>query len=152
MKVVLKKEVCGPINSARVLLKNHHSHKKSKTRFKRKKHRRKHGKSCIQTGTDWKKILLILRVRFGSAFCVSQIRLRFCLCFCFCFFFFNSQKVWLSNEFSATCESRILFTNHSTIYTFKNYFVTVFFNFQFLTVSKRTLTRKRLNSIFGQNR
>ena len=92
MKVVLKKEVCGPINSARVLLKNHHSHKKSKTRFKRKKHRRKHGKSCIQTGTDWKKILLILRVRFGSAFCVSQIRLRFCLCFCFCFFFLIAKK------------------------------------------------------------
>ena len=83
MKVVLKKEVCGPINSARVLLKNHHSHKKSKTHFKRKKHRRNSGKSCIQTGTDWKKILLILRVCFGSAFAFTFLSL-----FLFCFFFF----------------------------------------------------------------
>ena len=29
--------------------------------------------------------------------------------------------------------------SHCIIYTFKNYFVTVFFSFQFLTVSKRTL-------------
>ena len=30
--------------------------------------------------------------------------------------------------------------SHSTIYTFKNYFVTVFFNFQFSAVSKQTLS------------
>ena len=69
-------------------------------------------------------------------------------------FFFFSRKVWLFNQFSATCGSRALFTNpqislfsnflikngsHGTIYTFKNYFAIVFFNFQFSTVSKRTL-------------
>ena len=31
--------------------------------------------------------------------------------------------------------------SHDTIYTFKNYFVTVFFSFQFSAVSKRTLNR-----------
>ena len=30
--------------------------------------------------------------------------------------------------------------SHGTIYTFKNYFATVFFSFQFSTVSKRTLS------------
>ena len=60
-------------------------------------------------------------------------------------FFFFSQNVWLFNQFSTICESRALFTDpqislfnnffikngfHGTIYTFKNYFVTVFFSFQ----------------------
>ena len=60
------------------------------------------------------------------------------------FVFFFSRKVWLFNQFSATCGFRALFTNpqisffnnffikngsHGTIYTFKNYFVTLFFSF-----------------------
>ena len=35
--------------------------------------------------------------------------------------------------------------SHSTIHTFKNYFVTVFFNFQFSAVSKRTVNLYWLN-------
>ena len=61
-------------------------------------------------------------------------------------FFFFSRKVWLFNQFLVTCGSYVLFTDpqillfsnffiknesHGTIYTFKNYFVTVFFSFQF---------------------
>ena len=39
--------------------------------------------------------------------------------------------------------------SHSTIYTFKNYFITVFFSFQFSTLSKRTLrTLARPNASF----
>ena len=62
--------------------------------------------------------------------------------------FFFSWKVWLFNQFSATCGSHALFTNpqillfsnffiknesHDTIYTFKNYFAIMFsvFSFQF---------------------
>ena len=84
-----------------------------------------------------------LRVRYALPRCM----------FAFLTFFF-SRKVWLFNQFSATCESHALFTDpqillfsnffikngpHGTIYTFKNYFVTVFFSFQFSVVSKRTL-------------
>ena len=90
-----------------------------------------------------------LRVRLGSAFCASQT-----FAFLPFFFFFYSRKVWLFNPFSATCGSHALFTDpqislfsiffikngsHGTIYTFKNYFATVFFSFQFSAVSKRTL-------------
>ena len=75
----------------------------------------------------------------------------------FFFFFFFSRKVWLFNQFSATCESRALFMDpqislfsnffiknesHNTIYTFKNYFATVFFSFRFSAVSKRSLNRE----------
>ena len=45
--------------------------------------------------------------------------------------------------------------SHSTIYTFKIYFAVVFFNFQFSTVSKRTLNikfflskKKKKNQVF----
>ena len=90
----------------------------------------------------------MLRIRLGCAFCASQHVYISPL-----FFFFN-RKVWLFNPFSSTCGSRALFTDpqillfsnffiknrsHCTIYTFKNYFVTVFFSFQFSVVSKRIL-------------
>ena len=38
-------------------------------------------------------------------------------------------------------EKNIKNGSHGTIYTFKNYFATVFFNFQFSAVSKRTLNQ-----------
>ena len=38
-------------------------------------------------------------------------------------------------------KKKILNEFHGTIHIFKNYFVTVFFSFQFSTVSKRTLNR-----------
>ena len=75
------------------------------------------------------------------------------------FSFFFSWKVWLFNQFSATCGSCALFTDpqillfsnffikngpHSTIYTFKNYFAIMFFSFQFSVVSKRTLSLKKI--------
>ena len=85
--------------------------------------------------------LFTLSVHLGSAFCASQIH----ICVSALFFFFFSRKVWLFNQFSATCGSRALFTDpkislfnnffikngsHGTIYTFKNYFAIVFFSFQ----------------------
>ena len=77
----------------------------------------------------------------------------------FCIFFSSSRDCWLwgvnsahTVTFLATFQSRdpqtSLFSNfiiksgsHSTIHTFKNYFTTVFFNFQFSTVSKLTFTQ-----------
>ena len=90
----------------------------------------------------------MLRVCLGSAKRASQH------VYISPFFFFFNRKVWLFNPFSSTCGSRALFTDlqillfsnffiknrsHGIIYTFKNYFVTVFFSFQFSVVSKRIL-------------
>ena len=80
------------------------------------------------------------------------------------FFFYNfSWKVWLFNRFLATCGSYALFTDpqislfnnffikngfYSTIYTFKNYFATVFFCFQFLVFNFQLCLNGPLHSFF----
>ena len=86
---------------------------------------------------------------FGKRVCASQTHV---LRFCFFFFFFELKYLSFSVN-SALCA---LFTDpqisllsnffikngsHGTIHTFKNYFAIVFFSFQFQfsTVSKRTL-------------
>ena len=83
----------------------------------------------------------------GSAFCASQTRLRFRK------FFFFSQRMNSKSTVHVLCERQFycLYTvyalfmgptitlfrknikngSHGTIYTFKNYFATVFFSFQF---------------------
>ena len=78
----------------------------------------------VVTGSN---LNLTLRVRLGSAFALPKC--TFCVC-CFFFFFF----LLFSNFF-------IKNGSHGIIYTFKNYFAAVFFSFQFQfsTVSKRTL-------------
>ena len=90
--------------------------------------------------------LLGLRVRNAlpkRMFCVSSV-----------FFFFFEPKYLTFSVNSAWCamftDPQIsLFSNffiknksHDTIHTFKNYFAIVFFSFQFLIVSKRTLKLK----------
>ena len=70
------------------------------------------------------------------------------------FFFFFLLSAVKADFFNHEQCIRVLFTDpqislfinffiknmsHDTIYTFKNYFATVFFSFQFLAVSKRTL-------------
>ena len=72
-------------------------------------------------------------------------------------------KFDLSNNFQPISAHRVLFTDpqisffsnffiknrsHDTIHIFKNYFSTVFFSFQFSTVSKWTLNLKRKRICF----
>ena len=68
----------------------------------------------------------------------------------------NSRKVWLFSTFSAQIS---LFSNffikngsHETIHTFKNYFTTIFFSFQFLAVSKQTLYQKNLRLVLKDSK
>ena len=80
-------------------------------------------------------------------------------------YLFLSCSIWFFSNFLATLVGPVhclrdlqtsLFSNffikngsHSIIYTFKNYFITVFFSFQFSTLSKRTLrTLARPNASF----
>ena len=120
MKKLLKNEICGFVNSARDSYVVENWLKSQTFRLKKKR-------GEMQT-------------------CVWEARFALLSTFTFLLFFlfFSSRKVWLFNQFSATYGSRTLFTNpqisffnnffikngsHGTIYTFKNYFVTVFFNF-----------------------
>ena len=73
------------------------------------------------------------------------------------FSFFFSRKIWLFNQFSATCGSRALFTNPQILF-FNNFFIKnrsqvlfthlkiillqYFSVFQFSAVSKRTFTHQ----------
>ena len=114
-------------------------------------------------------LLGVLRVGLDCAFGVW----RLCFSFFFFFFLHafvrlrllfmycsmnSSRKVWLFYFFQPISAYRVLFMDlqisffnnffikngsHGTIYTFKNYFATVFFSFsfQFSAVSKRTLSR-----------
>ena len=68
----------------------------------------------------------------------------------------NSRKVWLFSTFSAQIS---LFSNffikngsHDTIHTFKNYFTTIFFSFQFSAVSKQTLYQKNLRLVWKDSK
>ena len=77
-------------------------------------------------------------------------------------FFLSAVKADFFNREQCICElftdSQIsLFINffiknesHDTIHTFKNYFATVFFNFQFSVVSKWTLKIFNLEMIVGR--
>ena len=86
-------------------------------------------------------------VRLGSA------KTHVCVLAVFFFFFFFFEPKCLT--FFVNSERCALFINlqillfnnffikngsHSAIYTFKNYFAIVFFSFQFLAISKRTVT------------
>ena len=113
-----------------------------------------------------------------SCFLELSVRLSPVDAFVFARFFFFFHAFWdkfyrawtvaakfdLSNYFQPISAHRALFTDpqilffnnifikntsHGTIHTFKNYFVAVFFSFQFLTVSRRTLsvTRKDIEEL-----
>ena len=93
--------------------------------------------------------LFYIRVRSGSAFAFPKRTL---------FLFFSFFYAFLANFFTIQSLLRLLFTaifdflptitlfsnffikngSYSTIHTFKNYFATVFFSFQFPAVSKRS--------------
>ena len=101
----------------------------------------------------WIKFYSILRLCLVCAFCVYVWAQNAFQPFFFFFFllsavnanFFDREQcirvLFMDPQISLFINFFIKNGSHDTIHTFKNYFVTVFFSFQFSAVSKRTLRR-----------